>query len=115
VVHPSFGPIVASLRKNHFELTTGRSWSQKTLADRIGVSSRLIKSIEQGAKQSVDVETLTKLADAFQLTTLERREFFALAAGVTDQQLMPNPPPPDAILPPPSGNAACPAATCLLA
>lgn len=99
-MHPSFGPIIASLRKNHFELTTGRTWSQKTVAERIGVSPRLIENIEQGEKQHIDKEILGKLADAFQLTTLERREFFALAVDVSSQQLMPNPPPPDAILPP---------------
>lgn len=95
-----FGPIVAELRKGQFDLSSGKVWSQQTLADKIGVSDRLIAALEQGTKSHLDAEILGKLAKAFQLTTLERREFFALAAGVANDDLMLHAPPPVALLAP---------------
>jgi len=95
-----FGQIVAELRKSQFELTTGKAWSQQILADKIGVSTRLIAALEQGSKSYLDPETLCKLANAFHLTALERREFFALATGVENEYLTLHPHSPTAILSP---------------
>ncbi|MEZ4869814.1 MAG: helix-turn-helix transcriptional regulator [Caldilineaceae bacterium] len=91
---------MATLRKSQFDLATGKVWRQQTLADQIGVSPRQIEAIEQGAKSYLEPDILAKLANVFRLTTLERREFFALAAGVTAEALMLQPLAPAAILTP---------------
>lgn len=113
-----FGQIVAELRKGQFDLSSGKVWSQQTLADKIGVSDRLIAALEQGVKSHLDPELLGKLAKVFHLTTLERREFFALAAGVANDDLMLQAAPPTAILAtllwPPWNNSTNPP-TCMMA
>ncbi len=99
-MHKAFGPIVAELRKGQFDVTTGKVLTQQRLAQKIGASPRLIEAIEQGNKSYLDAEILVKLADAFALTTLERREFFALATGVPEQHLTLHSYPPATILSP---------------
>lgn len=44
--------------------------------------------IERGQQPRVDGEILTQLARAFNLTSLERREFFAMASEVTDKEIV---------------------------
>jgi transcriptional regulator with XRE-family HTH domain len=95
-----FGQIIATLRKSQFDLITGKSWSQQVLADKIGVSDRLIAALEQGAKSYFEPEILGKLASAFSLTTMERREFFALAVGIEGEDLTLHPHLPTTILTP---------------
>jgi transcriptional regulator with XRE-family HTH domain len=79
----TFGKIVAALRKERFDPVQGRGWTQKYLAQSANLSERLVANIERGDKVNLGPDVLSGLADAFSLTTLERREFFALAAEVT--------------------------------
>jgi hypothetical protein len=79
----TFGKIVAALRKERFDPVQGRAWTQKHLALATNLSERLVANIERGDKVNLEPDILGSLADAFSLTTLERREFYALAAEVT--------------------------------
>ncbi|MEJ5249565.1 MAG: helix-turn-helix domain-containing protein [Caldilinea sp.] len=80
----AFGQIVASLRKERRDPHTGRPWTQEQLASASGLSLRVIANLEQGKKATLDGAMLENLASALQLTTLERREFFALAIDLED-------------------------------
>lgn len=82
----TFGKIVAALRKERFDPVQGRAWTQKQLAQTANLSERLVANIERGDKVHLEADVLSGLADAFSLTTLERREFFALAAEITHDQ-----------------------------
>jgi transcriptional regulator with XRE-family HTH domain len=84
----TFGKIVAALRKERFDHLQGRAWTQKHLAQAANLSERLVANIERGEKVNLEPEILAGLADAFSLTTLERREFFALAAEVEKDQVV---------------------------
>jgi transcriptional regulator with XRE-family HTH domain len=82
----TFGKIVAALRKERFDPMQGRAWTQKHLAQASNLSERLLANIERGDKVNLEPDILARLADAFSLSTLERREFFALAAEVAQDQ-----------------------------
>jgi transcriptional regulator with XRE-family HTH domain len=78
----AFGQIVASLRKECLDPHTGRPWTQHQLAEATDLSERIIANLERGEKAMLDGAMLERLAAVFRLTTLERREFFALAVEV---------------------------------
>ena len=82
----TLGKIIAALRKERFDHLQGRAWTQKQLAQAANLSERLVANIERGEKVNLEADILAGLADAFSLTTLERREFFALAAEVAEEQ-----------------------------
>lgn len=88
-MHPKeFGQLVAALRKEQFDPVIGKAWSQKMLAQSTQLSERVIANIEQGQKINLEVEILVRLANAFRLTTLERREFFAAATRLSDPEVV---------------------------
>lgn len=70
-----FGRLVASLRQD-------LEWTQFNLHEYAQIDLAVVSQIERGVKRHFEPELLVKLADAFQLTTWERREFFFAAAGV---------------------------------
>lgn len=86
--HSTFGQIIASLRKECLDPATSRPWTQQQLAQATGLSERVIANLEWGEKATLDGEILERLASAFRLTTLERREFFALAVEVASNAVM---------------------------
>ncbi len=74
----AFGALVAKLRKNN---NSAEEFTQKTLGERAKISTRNVSRIEQG--QVVNLYSyLSKLAEAFQLTELEKVEFYATAGYV---------------------------------
>lgn len=89
--HMNFGKLVADLRKEKIDPVSGHQWSQKSLADASGLSSRIIATIEQGTKAKIETDTLLCLANALQLNTLEKRIFFLLAitTDVQDTSVVP--------------------------
>lgn len=86
--HKTFGKIVAALRKEKISFTTGNSWNQTDLAEETGLTPSLVGRIERGQQARLDGEILTQLARAFNLTSLERREFFAMASEVADKEIV---------------------------
>ena len=86
--HRTFGQIVTALRMEQIDLVSGHSWSQHRLADETGLTVRIVGKIEGGEQARLDWEILEGLAQDFQLTSFERREFFAMASQVTDAGLV---------------------------
>ena len=83
--HETFGRIVAALRKEQIDYASGRRWSQQKLAEETGLTKRIVSKIERGRQARLDGEVLQELARAFKLTSLERREFFAMASRLSDK------------------------------
>ncbi|MEM7798137.1 MAG: helix-turn-helix transcriptional regulator, partial [Chloroflexota bacterium] len=82
----TFGKICASLRQDLFEITKGKSFSQGDLAKTSGLQAKHIGQIERGEKVHLDMDMIDKLADAFNLTTVERKRFFLLVNSETYRQ-----------------------------
>jgi len=83
-----FGKVVAALRKEQLDFDSGNSWSQENLAEETGLTTRIVGKIERGSQVRLDRATLQELARAFRLTSLERREFFAMASEITDDAIV---------------------------
>jgi transcriptional regulator with XRE-family HTH domain len=79
-----FGELVSTLR-----LDLG--WTQFQFAEYAGVDVAVISQIERGVKKFFEPELLFCLANALQLTTIERSEFFLAASGLEEQQLLRQP------------------------
>jgi len=79
-----FGKLVAALRQD-------LEWTQSQLAEYGGFDIAVISQIERGVKKTLEPELLVKLANAFQLTTLERRQFLFAATGVGDEHTLRQP------------------------
>ncbi len=86
--HETFGKIVAALRREQIDYATGRRWSQQKLAEETGLTKRIVSKIERGRQARLEGEVLQNLARAFELTSLERREFFALASQSADKAVV---------------------------
>lgn len=79
-----FGKLVATLRQD-------MDWTQFQLAEYAGVEEPVISQLERGVKKHFEPDLLFRLANVFQLTTLERREFFLAASGLDDRQIVRQP------------------------
>jgi transcriptional regulator with XRE-family HTH domain len=79
-----FGELVSALRQD-------LSWTQSQLAEYSGLDDAVISQIERGVKKFFDPELLFCLANALQLTTLERREFILAASGLDVKQIVRQP------------------------
>jgi transcriptional regulator with XRE-family HTH domain len=79
-----FGELVSTLR-----LDLG--WTQFQFAEYAGVDVAVISQIERGVKKFFEPELIFCLANALQLTTIERREFFLAASGLEENQLLRQP------------------------
>ena len=84
----TFGKIVAAMRKDLYSFSTGRGWSQQDLADNMGLTQRIISRIERGKQSRLDGEMLQRLARAFNLSSMERSEFFAMASEVNGDEIV---------------------------
>lgn len=79
-----FGQLLATLRKD-------LDWTQFQFAEFAGVDEAIVSQIERGVKRYFEPELLFRLANALQLTTLERREFFLAASGLDQSQIVRQP------------------------
>ena len=79
-----FGELVAALRQD-------LGWTQFELAEYSDVDEAVISQIERGVKRHFEPQLLFQLMKAFQLTTLERREFLLAASGLDQQQMVRQP------------------------
>jgi DNA-binding XRE family transcriptional regulator len=81
-----FGKLVAALRKGrrneHFQKLT-----QWQLAQQAGISEQVLGNIERGAKVTFESDLLLAIAEALQLSTRERHEFFLAAIGVEEEKM----------------------------
>ena len=79
-----FGELISALRQD-------LGWTQFQLAEYSGVDIAVVSQIERGVKKFFEPELLFSLANAFQLTTLERREFILAASGLDERQTVRQP------------------------
>lgn len=76
-----FGELVSALRQD-------MDWTQFQLAEYANVDEAVVSQIERGVKKHFEPELLFQLANVFQLTTIERREFFLAASGLDQKQIV---------------------------
>ncbi|MGE5462907.1 MAG: helix-turn-helix domain-containing protein, partial [Syntrophothermus sp.] len=79
-----YGELVAALRQD-------LGWTQFQLAEYAGLDSAVISQIERGVKRFFEPDLLFCLANALQLTTLERKEFIFAASGLDENQIVRQP------------------------
>lgn len=79
-----FGQLVSTLRQD-------LDWTQFNLAEFAQVEEAVISQIERGVKKHFEPYLLFNLANAFQLTTMERREFLLAASGLDNRQMVRQP------------------------
>lgn len=75
------GELIKALRKSQKD-EDDRQVTQQKLARSTGLSEAVVRNIETGRKANLQMEDLCKLAQTFQLTTLERHKFFSVAAEI---------------------------------
>lgn len=81
-----FGKLVRTLRKEQRDVD-GTQWTQQVLADKAGVDKRSLERIEQGLLRKIDPDIVLRLADALELTSMERKEFFFAAMWLDNSHL----------------------------
>jgi transcriptional regulator with XRE-family HTH domain len=79
-----FGKLIATLRQD-------LDWTQFQLAEYSQVEEAVISQIERGVKKHFEPDLLFRLANAFHLTSMERREFFLASCGVGERQIVRQP------------------------
>lgn len=79
-----FGQLLSTLRQD-------LDWTQFELAEYADVDEAIISQIERGVKKHFEPQLLFSLANALQLTTLERREFLIAASGLDQKQIVRQP------------------------
>jgi transcriptional regulator with XRE-family HTH domain len=79
-----FGQLLATLRQD-------LDWTQFQLSEYADLDEAVISQIERGVKKFFEPELLFCLANALQLTTLERREFILAASGLDEKQIVRQP------------------------
>ena len=79
-----FGQLLATLRQD-------LDWTQFELSEYADVDQAIISQIERGVKKHFEPNLLYCLANALQLTTLERREFLLAASGLDQKQIVRQP------------------------
>lgn len=77
-----FGQLMAALRKENIDVAEHKPWTQRRLADEANLPIKTIGEIEGGRKMNLDPQTLTQLADALRLNSLERASLLAAASEV---------------------------------
>jgi transcriptional regulator with XRE-family HTH domain len=79
-----FGELVAALRQD-------LGLTQFQLAEHTHVDVAVVSQTERGVKKYFEPQFLFELANAFQLTTMERREFLLAASGLDQQEIVRQP------------------------
>jgi transcriptional regulator with XRE-family HTH domain len=78
-----FGRLLAALRKSKVD-DNMQPLTQRRLAGLAGISEQVLGNIERGDKVSLDRHILSRLSDALDLPTRERRKFFLAATGISE-------------------------------
>src|SRR5256885_11858405 len=76
-----FGQLLATLRQD-------LDCTQCELSEYAEVDEAIISQMERGVKKHFEPSLLFRLANAFQLTTLERREFLLAASGLDQKHIV---------------------------
>ncbi|MDW7738608.1 MAG: hypothetical protein SCJ97_00920 [Bacillota bacterium] len=81
-----FGLLVKSLRESSMD-PYGNRWTRESLSRAIHLSPNQLGRLERGDRKYLDNHILQLLADCFNLTALERKEFLSAAVGLADEEL----------------------------
>ncbi len=84
-----FGLLVRNLRINSVD-ELGNYWTRESLSKAISISPDKLGRLERGELKHLDKKTLMLLANAFKLTSLEKKEFFYAALGISNKDLYNN-------------------------
>ena len=79
-----FGQLLATLRQD-------LDWTQFELAEYADVDEAIVSQIERGVKKFFEPNLLFCLANALQLTSMERREFLLASTGLDQRQVVRQP------------------------
>jgi hypothetical protein len=83
-----FGKLIMALRQERIDFETGRPWTRQILAEETKISYDVLSNLETGRKTNLQQEDLIALANAFRLSTGERRAFINAANGVDTKYLV---------------------------
>ena len=81
-----FGKLIAALRREQRD-EQNHECTQACLAKLVGVSEQIIGKIERGEKVTYEADLLVNLANAFRLSSRERKEFFLAAVGLDERDI----------------------------
>jgi len=81
-----FGFLIKTLRKSSVD-QWGNPWTRESLSRAVHLSPDQLGRLERGDRKYLDTQTLMLLADSFNLTNLERKEFLYAALGLSDEEL----------------------------
>lgn len=84
-----FGLLVKALRKSSLDLY-GNRWTRDSLSRAVHLTPHQLGRLERGDRKYLDTQTLELLSKAFNLTNLEKKEFFTAAVGLSDNYLFGN-------------------------
>ncbi len=79
-----FGELVAALRQD-------LGWTQFQLAEYAELDEAVVSQVERGVKKHFEPNLLFQLANALQLTSLERHDFVLAASGLEEKQIVRQP------------------------
>ncbi len=81
-----FGTLIKTLRRSSVD-QWGNPWTRENLSRAVHLSPDQLGRLERGDRKYLDTQTLMLLADSFNLTNLERKEFLYAALGLPDEEL----------------------------
>jgi len=79
----NLGQLIAALRRERLDKHLS-PWTRQHFARESGIDQEILANIETGRRAIFYPDLLLKLAEALQLTSVERREFFLAASGVDE-------------------------------
>ena len=83
-----FGLLIKTLRRTTVD-RQGVPWTRESLSSAVHLSPDQLGRLERGDRKYLDTQTLLHLADSFNLTNLERKEFLYAALGLSNETLFP--------------------------
>ena len=80
-----FGKLVIALRRDRLE--NQKRWTRAKFSHESGIDEEILSNIENGRKTILHPDLLLKMADALQLNSGERKEFFLAAANIDNEKV----------------------------
>ncbi len=81
-----FGSLVKALRTSNLN-EDGKTWTRNSFSEAIGLTPGQLGRLERGDRKSLDNNTLDLMAQALNLTSMETKELFMVAVGMSDERL----------------------------
>ncbi len=81
-----FGQLIKTLRKGSYD-QSGHQWTRETLSSAVHLTPDQLGRLERGERKHLETQTLQLLAQCFNLTELEKKEFLCAAVGLSDSEI----------------------------